>query len=64
MNKDNINQLGYILIGSITSSAVGSLLLQAVGALVLGILGAGGGYLFAKIIKPKLDKWIDKKKEQ
>lgn len=63
MSKSTGNELGYVLIGTVTSAGVGSLLLQGIGALILGILGALGGYFFSKVIKPKLDKLFVKKTE-
>lgn len=62
MSKQHtVNELGYILLGALTSSTVGALLLQAIGALILGLLGALGGYLFSKVVKPRLDKLFEKK---
>lgn len=58
------NNIAIILIGALTSSTIGSFLFQALGTLVLGIVGALGGYLFVKLIKPQLDKLFDKIKKK
>lgn len=50
-----------VVLGVITASGVGAVLLQALGATLLGLLGGLGGYLFAKFIKPRLDKFLTKK---
>ncbi len=63
MSKNSVGELGYVLIGTITSAGIGTLLLQGIGALILGILGAFGGYFFSKVLKPKLDKLFNKKNE-
>ncbi len=59
-----VNELGYVLIGAITSSTVGAFLLQAISAFILGLLGALAGYLFSKILKPRLDRFFSKKKKK
>ena len=59
--SQHANELGYMILGALTSGALGAIMLQALGALALGILGAIGGYIFNKIGKPKLDKMFDKR---
>lgn len=61
MSQQRIHELGSILYGTITAAGLGSFLFQALGAVILGLMGALGGYLFAKFIKPKLDKIFRKK---
>ncbi len=48
------------LLGAISSFSIGSLLFQGLGALFLGILGAIGGWLFTRFLKPKLEKLFKK----
>lgn len=63
MTTNAKSELGYIVVGTVTSTGVGSFLFQALGTLVLGIIGALGSYLFVKLIKPKLDKYFDNLKQ-
>jgi len=63
MSRDHVNELGSIGLGLATSAGVGSILFEGIGALFLGILGALGGYLFHKFIKPRLDQISIKKKQ-
>lgn len=62
MTQQKITELGYILVGGITSTGIGAFVLQALGAFVLGLMGALAGYIFARFIKPELDKLFKKKK--
>lgn len=56
-----ITELGFILLGAITSTTIGTFIFNALGAFILGIMGAAGGYIFVKLIKPRLDKLFAKK---
>lgn len=51
-----------VLLGALTASGIGLLLFQSAVALLLGIMGALGGYLFHKFLKPRLDRLFSKKK--
>jgi hypothetical protein len=51
-------EVGSTTVGAMLSLGVGTVFLQALGAIALGLLGALGGYIFSKLIKPKLDKWL------
>lgn len=51
-----------MIVGSITATGLGLLLFQSAVALLLGIMGALGGYLFHKFLKPRLDRLFSKKK--
>lgn len=64
MSKHNTSptELASMLTGAVTSAGVGSFLLDSLGALLLGIMGAIGGYLFTKFIKPQFDKLFSKNK--
>lgn len=55
------NQIGDILIGMITSTAVGSWIFQAFSVFSLAVIGALGGWVFAEFIKPQLQKLLKKK---
>ena len=61
MSNERSGELASIFYGTITAVGVGAFLLQALGTLVLGIIGALGGYLFHKLLKPKIDKLLKKK---
>lgn len=63
MSKEAGNELGYILIASLTGASFGAAVFEIFGVFILGIVGALGGYLFNKVIKPKLDKRFNKKKD-
>lgn len=51
------------LLGAVTSMGVGYFFLKIGSAILLGVMGALGGYLFSKFIKPRLDKLFKKKKD-
>lgn len=51
------------VIGAITATSIGSFLFQTLGAFVIGVVGALGGYLFARFLKPRLDKLFPKKND-
>lgn len=53
-----------VVLGALTAAGIGNIFFQALGAVLLGLLGALGGYLFGKFIKPKLDALISKKKDK
>lgn len=53
-----------MLLGTATAATIGTLLFQAVGVILLGLLGALGGWLFENLIRPKLNKFLTKKKEK
>lgn len=55
------NELIPILASSATSAGIGSLILDSLGAIVLGVLGALGGWIFAKYLRPLLEKSLNKK---
>lgn len=61
MSQTKVHELVSILYGTVTAATAGTFLFQALGAIILGIMGALGGYLFAKFVKPKLDKLFRKK---
>jgi len=63
MSKEAGNELGYIIVASLTGMSIGAAIFQALGVLILGIMGAMGGYIFNKAIKPKLDAYFSKKKK-
>lgn len=58
--NDSTSSTMSIILGAVTATGVGTVLFQAIGTLVLGLIGALGGYLFQKFVKPKLDKIINK----
>lgn len=64
MSQETSNGLAYITIGALTATSVGSFLFQAAGALILGIMGAIGGYLFNRFLRPKLDRVLNKTKQK
>lgn len=64
MTRETSDGLAYIAMGAITASSVGTFLFQAIGALILGLMGAIGGYLFNRFIRPKLDKLLNKNKQK
>ena len=60
MSKAHANEAMGVALGMVTSLSVGQILFQALGTLALGCIGALGGYLFVKLIKPRLDRLFDK----
>lgn len=52
-----------VMFGAVTGTTVGTFIFQAVGTILLGILGALGGYIFIRFIKPRLDR-ISLKKDK
>lgn len=56
--------LPAMFLGLITTTTIGTLIFQALGTLVLGIIGALGGYLFNRFLRPKLDKLFTKKNKE
>ena len=64
MNKQHGLETIGVLCGLVTSVSFGQMIFQGLGTVILGMLGALGGYLFIKFIKPRLDSWIDKKKAE
>lgn len=61
MQEHHNNSISMIL-GAITAAGIGSILFQASIALILGVMGALGGYVFNRFIKPRVDKLFSKKK--
>lgn len=61
--QDTTNNTLSIILGALTSIGVGTLFFQAIGTLVLGLIGALGGYLFQRFLKPRLDSLFNKKNE-
>ena len=64
MSKEVANDLFGIVLGSATALTIGGLVLQALGTFVLGVLGAAGGYVFVKYIKPWLERKFPKKEDK
>jgi len=64
MSRETSDGLAYIVMGAITASGVGQFLFQAIGALILGIMGAVGGYLFNRFLRPKFDALLNKNKQK
>ncbi len=65
MNKNQDNTVAFLTaLGSISSTTIGEYMFQAIGTLALGIMGALGGWLFAALIRPPLEKLIDKIKKK
>lgn len=62
MSQERVQELGSAVVGMVTSVSVGSFLFEVAGALIIGIVGALGGYLFQKFIKPRLDDLFRRKK--
>jgi uncharacterized protein (DUF58 family) len=58
--SDHSNGVLSVILGSIAGISIGGLLFQALGVLLLGVIGAAGGWIFEKLIKPKLNKFIPK----
>jgi uncharacterized membrane protein len=54
-------ELNSIILGGLTAAGLGTFLFQALGTLLLGVIGALGGYLFQRYLKPRLDKFLMKK---
>lgn len=54
-------EVGSVIIGAATSITIGNFVFEILGTLVLGVVGALGGYLFNKLIKPKFDDYFKKK---
>jgi len=55
--------LPAMFLGLITTTTVGAIIFQALGTLVLGVIGALGGYLFNRFVRPKLDNLFKRKPE-
>lgn len=51
-----------MVIGAVTATGFGTFVFQALGTVLLGVLGALGGYIFTRFIKPRIDKALKIKK--
>lgn len=58
------SHLNSIILGAATSVTIGNFLFQALGTLILGIIGALGGYIFTRFIKPLVDAKIKRIREK
>jgi len=50
-----------VFLAIITSTTVGAIIFQALGVFILGLIGALAGWVFQEYVRPKLDKWKNKK---
>lgn len=60
MTHSNPDSTIAVLLGSVVSLTFGGFLLQSMSAILLGALGAVGGYLANRYIKPYLERKLIK----